>query len=52
MARPKKKAEEITKGAYRIVEKSGKFILYHGDSVRQVFVTREKAEEYLGWVYK
>lgn len=52
MARPRKQqaTAEIKHGAYRIVERDGKFILYHGDSVRQVFATREKAEEYLGWI--
>lgn len=50
MARPRKQQAEVKQGAYRIVEKDGKFILYHGDSVRQVFATREKAVEYLGWI--
>lgn len=54
MARPRKQqaTAEIKHGAYRVVEKDGKFILYHGDSVRQVFATRDKAVEYLGWISK
>lgn len=54
MARPKKQqaTAEIKQGVYRIVEKDGKFILYHGASVRLVFATREKAVEYLSWVSK
>lgn len=50
MARPKKAVAQS--GAYRIVEKEGKFILYHGDSVRQVFGSLDKAVEYLGWIGK
>lgn len=37
------------KSPLRIAENGGKFILYHGGSVRQVFMTRAKAEEYLEW---
>lgn len=51
MARPKKSATSKTVScAYKIVEKNGKFILYHGDSVRHVFSTMTKAEEYLAWI--
>lgn len=39
----------VSKSPFRIVENKGKFILYHGGSVRQVFVTRAKAEEYMEW---
>ena len=42
-------AEPASKSPFRIVEKGGKFILYHGGSVRQVFMTRAKADEYLEW---
>lgn len=42
--------EEVEdKNPFRIVENGGKFILYHGGSVRHVFMTRAKAEEYLKW---
>lgn len=41
--------EPVSKSQFRIVEKGGKFILYHGGSVRQVFMTRAKAEEYMEW---
>lgn len=41
--------EDADKSPFRIVEKGGKFILYHGGSVRHVFMTRAKAEEYLNW---
>ena len=39
----------VSKSPFRIVENKGKFILYHGGSVRQVFMTRAKAEEYMEW---
>ena len=41
--------EPVSKSPFRIVESGGKFILYHGGSVRQVFMTRAKAEEYMEW---
>lgn len=41
--------DSVSKSPLRIVEKGGKFILYHGGSVRQVLMTRAKAEEYLEW---
>lgn len=41
--------DSVGKSRFRIVENGGKFILYHGGSVRQVFMTRAKAEEYLEW---
>lgn len=45
--------EEVAdKSPFRIVEKGGKFILYHGGSVRHVFMTRAKAEEYMNWCKK
>lgn len=49
--RPAKKPE-ATNGPYRIADRDGKFILYHGNNVRQVFPTRDKALEYLEWVTK
>lgn len=56
MARPKKQEvkadaadKQEAKSPFRIEENGGKFILYHGGSVRQVFMTRAKAEEYLEW---
>ena len=45
-------SEDAEKSPFRIVEKGGKFILYHGGSVRHVFMTRAKAEEYLNWCKK
>lgn len=56
MARPKKQAvktgaddKQEAKSPFRIVESGGKFVFYHGGNVRQVFMTRAKAEEYLDW---
>lgn len=56
MARAKKQTvkeqtveKDESKSPFRIVEKGGKFILYHGGSVRQVFMTRAKADEYMEW---